>query len=74
MADLVIKTDRPRKLAVTYQEAAAMLGVSESLIRRLVYQRTLPAIRIGRAVRIKLSDLERWVDEQPEAVYSARTL
>jgi excisionase family DNA binding protein len=40
------------------KSAAAMVGVSTQLIAKLNKQGKLPCYRLGRAVRIKLSDLE----------------
>ena len=42
---------------LTAQEAAAMLRMSESTVRRLIRQGKLPGTRIGRDYRIPLSQL-----------------
>ena len=44
------------------EEAASFLGMSEAWIRKAVHLRTLPFIKIGRAVRFKRSDLEAFLD------------
>lgn len=53
-----------RKLAVSYKEAAASLGVCERTIWTLVHDKELAAIRIGRSVRIPIAELERFVARQ----------
>jgi len=43
------------------KEAAALLGCSEAAIRKWVYQRRLPAVRVGRLLRFRATDLEAFV-------------
>ncbi|MFW5693826.1 MAG: helix-turn-helix transcriptional regulator [Alkalispirochaeta sp.] len=43
---------------------SAKLGLSESYVRRLVMLRRIPYIKLGRAVRFDLDDIERWVRER----------
>ena len=43
---------------VSRKFAAAMYSVSDQLIAKLNKQGTLPMYRVGRAVRIKLADLD----------------
>lgn len=45
-----------------YGEAAALLGVSELTLRRLVARGEVPEVRIGRAVRFDPRDLRAYVD------------
>jgi len=40
------------KLAFTYQETANAAGISVPMVRKLVRERKLEAIKIGRCVRI----------------------
>jgi excisionase family DNA binding protein len=52
------------------QEVAQYLQISESKVYYLIAQGSLPHIKIGRNVRVRKADLERWldklwVDEQP---------
>jgi len=42
-------------------EAAALLGCSEAAIRKWLYQRRLRGVRVGRLVRLRLADLEAFV-------------
>ncbi len=52
---------------LTVPEAAAQLSVSVRKVWELVAGRTLPSIRIGRAVRIKPCDLATFVDANRSA-------
>lgn len=55
------------KLAVTYREAGNSLGVCERVVWQLVKDGRLKAVRIGRSVRIPVSELERFVSESADA-------
>ncbi|MHB1377524.1 MAG: helix-turn-helix domain-containing protein [Candidatus Humimicrobiaceae bacterium] len=46
----------------TIKEAAEMTGISESEFINLIMQKQLNAIRIGKAIRIKESDLDKFLD------------
>ena len=51
---------------ITVDEAAKMLSLHPYTIRRLVWRRRLPCVRIGRSVRVPLSairELERRAHE-----------
>lgn len=54
-------TEQGQKLAVTYREAAASLGVCERTVWGLVRDGELSAIRIGRSVRIPVQALQDYV-------------
>jgi excisionase family DNA binding protein len=43
---------------ITIVDAATYLNISEVSIRRAIRQGTLPHVRLGRAVRIALTDLD----------------
>lgn len=49
------------KMAVSYREGGQALGVCERVVWQLVKDGKLKAIRIGRSVRIPVSELERFV-------------
>ena len=53
--------DQGQKLVLTYREAAASLGVCERTVWGLVRDGSLRAVRIGRSVRIPVSELERFL-------------
>jgi excisionase family DNA binding protein len=46
---------------LTPQEAAERLGTSLRFVRRLVFQRRIPFIKVGRHVRIASSDLDAFI-------------
>jgi excisionase family DNA binding protein len=43
---------------VTVKQAAEALSCSEAAIRKWIYQRRLPALKVGRLTRLRASDLE----------------
>lgn len=45
------------------KEVAAKLGVHDNTVRRLINRGELPAYRVGRVVRIKEADAERYLRE-----------
>ena len=40
---------------------ASMLGVSERFVRRLVEERRIPFLKIGRHVRFEPAEVESWI-------------
>jgi excisionase family DNA binding protein len=48
------------------KEAARFLNVSENTIRMWIWQRRLPVVRLGRAVRIYRRDLEDIIERNRE--------
>ena len=49
-------------IAVSVRTAATLTEISETTIRDAINKQALPAFRVGRQIRIKVSDLESWVD------------
>lgn len=49
---------------ITKKELAHKLSVSEGLINRLMAEEALPHLKIGRAVRFRLSDVLAWFDHK----------
>ena len=45
---------------LTIPEVARFLAVSEHTVRRLIWSRQLPSIRVGSQVRLDPRDLLRW--------------
>jgi len=60
-------SDGGTRLAVTYREAGDSIGVCERVIWQLVKDGKLKAVRIGRSVRIPVSELERFVSAPAES-------
>lgn len=48
-------------IAVSVKTAAAMTEVSETTLREAINRQELPAYRVGRAIRIRTTDLDAWV-------------
>ena len=58
----------PEESFLTVAEVAAMLKLNQQTVRNWIDQGSLPALRVGRRVRIKRSDFERVLAES----YTAR--
>ena len=61
------------KRLYTIKEVSELVGISESEIIRVVMLKKLPAIRVGKAIRIKEEDLENFLnsfvgEEEPQRV------
>jgi len=54
-----LQTDTDRLLSMP--EAAELLSVSPRTIANLIRRGILPKVKVGRATRVRLSDLERLV-------------
>ncbi len=54
----------PRLLSL--KEAAAMLGLSPASMRRLIWTRKLPAVRILRRIQLDTRDLDRLIEQSKE--------
>lgn len=46
----------------TVQEAAERLAVHPMTVRRLIERGQMPAVRVGRAIRIDVNDIRRYLD------------
>ncbi len=54
-------TNNPSEKLLKMSEAANRLNVSKSTVYRLIVAGTLPAIKIGKQIRIKPADLEAYI-------------
>jgi excisionase family DNA binding protein len=61
----LVTTETP-KLLLTIPQVAAALSLGRSTVYELVQRGELPVVHIGRAVRVRFTDLEKWVAEQAE--------
>ncbi len=43
---------------LTVKQAAGLLACTEAAIRKWIYQRRLPVVKVGRLTRLRLSDVE----------------
>jgi excisionase family DNA binding protein len=57
-------------------ETAEWLNVPERMVRRLVAERRIPFVKVGRYVRFRPEDVEGWRDGnvRPAVVLERRTL
>jgi len=55
-------------MLLTVPEAAELLGVSEWLVWKLVWNGQLPSTRVGRLVRLYLSEIERYLEKNRRVV------
>ncbi len=54
------------RILLRVNEAATLMGLSKSYVHRLILSGDLPYVRFGRAVRIPLDDLQRWIASRIE--------
>jgi len=52
----------PRAL-ITMADVALRLGTSERHVRRLVAERRIPIVKVGRFVRFEEHEIEHWIDD-----------
>lgn len=57
---------------LTAAEAARYLGYSEGTIRNKASAGEIPFVKLGFALRFRLSELERWIAEQDARAKAAR--
>jgi excisionase family DNA binding protein len=58
--------DEVEPMLLRAEEAALLLGIGRTKVCEMLATGDLPAIRIGRCVRISRDQLEGWIDEQLE--------
>ena len=63
--------DGPESL-LTVREAAAVLNLQPRYIYELVRRRELPAIRVGKYVRVRRTDLHDWLERHREEGVDAK--
>ena len=56
----------PQRLLLRIPEVAETLGIGRTKIYELIATGELPTIRIGRAVRISVTTLQKWVEEREQ--------
>ena len=50
---------------LSYADACAVTGLSLSTIKRVIARHEIPALKIGRSVRIRRADLDAWLSALP---------
>jgi excisionase family DNA binding protein len=58
------KSERVLTELLDLEEVARHLSTSPRHIRRMVFERRIPYVKVGRFVRFVAADLARWLDEQ----------
>jgi excisionase family DNA binding protein len=58
---------------LTVRESATLLRLSENTIRQWIWQRRLPVVRLGRAVRLKRQDLEQLIEQSREEAMALKS-
>jgi excisionase family DNA binding protein len=56
-------TNGPDETYLTVAEVAALLKLNQQTVRNWIDQGSLPALRVGRRVRIKRSDLDQVLED-----------
>ena len=51
-------------IAVTIEQAAKLIGTNDKQIRRAIYARELPAVRLGKSYSNVVADLTRWFERK----------
>jgi excisionase family DNA binding protein len=59
-----VKEQVPQRLLLRIPEVMTMLGLGRTKIYELIGSGDLPVIRVGKAVRIPVTALEKWVEER----------
>jgi excisionase family DNA binding protein len=54
-------------------EAAKILGVSQWTLRQWLCQRRLPVVKVGRLTKLRLQDLERFIEAHVEPAREVRS-
>lgn len=52
-------------LSVSIKDANRLTGISETTIRKAINTLALPAYRVGRAIRVRVPDLDEWIQSLP---------
>jgi excisionase family DNA binding protein len=58
-----VETDAPPVGLLDVGGAAERLGVTVRFVRRLVAERRIPYVKVGKFVRFDPVEVERWIDE-----------
>jgi excisionase family DNA binding protein len=66
------ETERGLQHLMSVGAAAEYLGVSRATVERLVYRGELPIVKIGRATRYEINELNRHIENNRARIASAR--
>ena len=56
----------PQRLLLRIPEVAETLGIGRTKIYEMIATGELPTVRVGRAVRISISTLQKWEEEREQ--------
>ena len=48
---------------LTVADLCDLLGIGRTLAYQLIAEHTIPAVRIGRTIRVRKADVEKWLEE-----------
>jgi excisionase family DNA binding protein len=66
-------TAQTRTELIDVEALAAWLGVEVIFVRRLVAERRIPFLKIGKFVRFDPAEVARWINDQRVVVYKERS-
>jgi excisionase family DNA binding protein len=67
-------TAQTRTELIDIEALAAWLGVEIVFVRRLVSERRIPFLKIGKFVRFDPAEVATWIDEQRVGVFKERSV
>lgn len=62
-----LKASEMEKRLLSVAEASQLLGMSESFLYKLAESKAIPHLRLGRAVRFDVSQIDTWLRKQSVA-------
>jgi excisionase family DNA binding protein len=54
-------------LLLTIPQVATKLGLSRAMVYILINREGLPVVRLGRAVRVSTTSLQKWIEEREQS-------
>ena len=57
-----LTTNQPKEL-LTVKEVSKYYGMTESYWRKQIFNRTIPIVKMGKSVRLKRADIERFIED-----------
>jgi excisionase family DNA binding protein len=61
-----LEETKPEPLLLTISQVAQRLGLSRTYVYKLIATDGLPTVHFGRAVRISLASLQKWLEEREQ--------
>jgi len=68
MSTVSAKDGKVTKRLLTAAEAAQSLGLAEQTVRQWANMRKIPSVKLGRALRFDIRELEEWIDSNRQPV------